>query len=93
MPTKHPDGAVAMAPPDVLHVCVKNMIRKSADKLYIIHPLITEVRRVIIEPEARMVFYRSQRAFSRGDVEGDFRGMHFEGEVNVLLFKHIEKSA
>ena len=63
---------------------------KFADELHIVHALITEVRRVVIETEARMIFHRFERALGGGDVEGDFRRMHLEREVDVFLFEHVE---
>ena len=37
-----------------------------------------------------MILHRRQRAPGRRDVEGDFRGMHFEREVDVFFFKHVK---
>ena len=64
--------------------------RKFADELHVVHALIAEVRRVVVEAEARVVLHRLERALGGGDVEGDFRRMHFEREVDVFLFEHVE---
>ena len=65
-------------------------LAKFADEFHVIHALIAEMRRIVIETEARMILHRRQRAPGGGDVEGDFRGMDFECKVDVLLFKHVE---
>jgi hypothetical protein len=87
---EHADRAVAVTPPDVFHVRVKNAVAEFADEFHIAHALITEVRRIVIETETRMIFDRRQRAFGCGDIERDFRRMYFECEVDVFFFKHIE---
>ena len=72
-----------MTPPDIFHVRVENSIRKFLDHS-LIHALIAEVRRIVIETKTRMPLHGFERAFRRGDVEGDFRRMHFKREVDVL---------
>ena len=61
-----------------------------ADELHIIHALITQVRRVVIETEARVTLHGFERTPGRGDVERDLRRVHFQGEVDVFLFKAVE---
>jgi hypothetical protein len=45
------NGAVAVAPPDVLHVGVVNAVSEDADELYVVHALVAEVRRIVVEPK------------------------------------------
>ena len=87
---EHANRAVAVAPPYVFHVRVENAAAEFADEFHIVHALITEMRRVVIETKARMILDRFERALGGNNVEGDFRGMHFERKVDVFLFKHIE---
>ena len=89
VPAKHAHRAVAVSPPNVLQVRVENAVAKFADEFHIIHALITEVRRVVIETETRMISDGVERAPGGGDVERNFRRMHFKREVDVFLFKYI----
>ncbi len=87
---EHADRAVAVTPPHVLHVRVKNAVAELADEFHIVHALIAEMRRIVIKAKAPMIFHRFQRALRRGDVERDFGRMHFEREVDVVLFEHVK---
>ncbi len=62
---KHADRAIAVAPPNILHVRVENTWAKFADELHIVHPLIAEVRRVVIEAEAPDDFSRRRARAGR----------------------------
>ena len=61
-----------------------------ADEFDVVHALIAEVRRIVIESEALVISNRSQRALGGSDVECDFRGVDFEREIHIDFFKRIE---
>src|SRR5690606_29313847 len=65
------DVAVAVAPPDVLHVGVEDARAELADELHVIDALIREVRRVVVEAEAAVALDGVDGAPGGGDVEGD----------------------
>src|SRR5215212_4221662 len=90
MPAEDADGAVAVAPPDVLHVAVINAIAEGADEFDVVDALVAEVRGVVVEAEALVAPYRIDRALGRGDVEGYLSWMHFQGEVDVRLVEFRE---
>ena len=52
------DGAVAVAPPDVLHVDVEDAVGEAADELDVVDALVAEVRRVVVEAEALVALDR-----------------------------------
>ena len=49
-----------------------------ADEADVVDALVAEVRRVVVEPEGRMVLECRERALGAGDVEGDFRRVDFQ---------------
>jgi len=85
--TEYANGAVTVAPPDVLHVGVVDLLAEGADELHVVDALVAEVARVIIKAEALVVTNGLKGALGRSDVEGDFGRVYFEREVDVLLFK------
>ena len=79
--------AVPVTPPDVLHVCVEDTVAESADEFDIIHALITEMARIVIETEAFMPLYgidcpERGQAFSR-KAKQFASDMVFDKEVEV----------
>ena len=74
----------------VLHVDVVDPIGKRADELGRIDPLPDQVAGIEVEAELGAVVQRGQRPLGGVDVEGDFRGMDFQGELHVALGKHVE---
>ena len=90
MAAEHADGAVAVAPPNVLHVGVVNLLTEGADELHVVDALVAEVARVVVEAEALVVADGVERALGRSDIEGDFGRVHFEAEVDVVLLKDFE---
>src|ERR1700722_8324429 len=79
------DGAVALVEPDVFHVNVEDAGGESVEKFDVIDALVCEMGGVEIEAEAGVIFDGCQGAVGGGDVEGDFAGVDFEGEVDVLF--------
>ena len=90
MAAEHADGAVAVAPPDVLHVGVVDLLTEGADELHVIDALVAEVAGVVVEAKALVVADGVERALGGGDVEGDFGRVHFEAEVDVVLLERLE---
>ena len=90
MATEHADGAVAVTPPDVLHVGVVDLLTEGADELHVVDALVAEVARVVIEAEALVVADGVERALGGSDVEGDFGRVYFEAEVDVILLEDLE---
>ena len=60
---------------------------ETADKLYIIHPLVSQMRGIVVETETLVPFHGSQSPFGACDIEGNFSRMDFKGEVYLLLFE------
>ena len=79
-----------MAPPDVLHVGVVDLLAEGADELHVVDALVAEVAGVVVEAEALVVADGVERALGGGDVEGDFGRVHFEAEVDVVLLEDLE---
>jgi len=90
MTSKNAYGPVAMTPPYVFHVNVEDAIGEVAEEFYVVDSLVTQVGGVIIEAEALVVFNRCQCSVGGSDVEGDFRGMDFQGEIDIHLVEGIE---
>jgi hypothetical protein len=90
---EHADAAVAVAPPDVLHVGVEDAVAEGADELRRSHALVAEVRGVVVEAETLVALDRRDRALRRGDVERDLGRVHLEGEVHVELVVGLEDRA
>ena len=83
-------AAVAAPPPRVLHVHVEDALAECADELHVVHALVAEMRRVVVEPEATVALHRLDRALRAGDVERDLGRMHLEAEVHVRLVECLE---
>ena len=90
---KGPDGAVAMAPPHVLHVDVVDPVAERADELHVVDALVAEMGRIVIEAEALVALDGGDGALGRGDVEGDLGRVNFEAEVHVGLVEGVEDRA
>jgi hypothetical protein len=69
---------------------VENARTETADELDIIDTLVAEVRRIIIEPEPRMIPDRLQGAPGRGEIEGDFGRMDLEAEIDIGFVEGVE---
>ena len=87
------DGAVTVAPPDVLHVGVEDAGAEGADELHVVDALVAEVGRVVVEPKTFVAADGLDRALGAGDVEGDLGGVNFEGEVDVGFLEGLEDGA
>src|SRR6266581_455187 len=85
MPAEDADGAVAVAPPGILHVAVIDAVLKGTDEFDVIHALIAQVRRIVVEAKALVPPHRVDGPLGRGDVEGNLRRMHLEGKIHVHL--------
>ena len=90
MAAEHADGAVAVTPPDVLHVGVVDLLAEGADELHVVDALVAEVAGVVVEAETLVVADGVERALGGGDVEGDLGRVHFEAEVDVVLLEDLE---
>ena len=78
------------APPHVLHVHVKHPRAEFAKESGIIHPLVSEVRRIKVEPEVPVILHGGECAPGGGDIERDFGRMYLEREIDVELRERIE---
>src|SRR5947199_3519645 len=58
--------------------------------LHVVHALIPEVRRIVVEAETLVPFHRLDRALGAGGVEGDLGRVHFQTEVDVQLVELVE---
>src|SRR5687768_17026051 len=90
MSAKDADGSIAMSPPRILHVAVINPFLERADEFHIVHPLVPQVRWIVVKAKALMPPHRLYRALGRSYVESDFGRVHFECKVHVHLVKLIE---
>ena len=87
---KDADIAVAVPPPNVLHVSVVNAVLELPKELYVVNTLVSEMRRIVVKTKAIMMLHRLQRAMSRADIKRDFGGMHFKSKVHVRAFKGFQ---
>ena len=67
-----------------------NALGELADEFHIIHPLIAEMRGIVVETKPLVMPHRLERAFGRCDVEGNFGRMHLEREIHIHFFKGIK---
>ena len=77
-------------PAYVLHMHVENAVAKAVDKLYVVDALVAEMARVVVETEGWMTVECFDGPFGRGDIEGDFRRVHFERKLDAELLKLIQ---
>jgi hypothetical protein len=54
--TKDANIAVAVPPPGVLHVGMVNAVFEVPQEFYVIHALVSEVRRIVVKAEAIVMF-------------------------------------
>ncbi len=59
-------------------------------KPHVVHALVAEVRRVVVEAEGGVVSDGLERPLGAGDVERDLGRMHFERELHALLLELVE---
>src|SRR4029079_12843845 len=90
VPPEDADRAVALPPPDVLQVHVEDAVGEPADERDVVDALVREVRRVVVEPEARVAPDRFERALRGGDLERDLRRVHLQREVHALALERVE---
>ena len=90
MSAEHATLARPLTPPDVFDVRVENPRPETADEPDVIDTLVTEVRRIVVEPEARVAPDRRERTVGRGDIESNFGRMDLEAEVDVDLVERVE---
>jgi hypothetical protein len=57
--TKDADIAVAVPPPNVLHVGMVNTVLEVPEELYAINALVSEVRRIVVKTKAIRMLHRS----------------------------------
>src|SRR3982751_5249328 len=93
MAAKHTDRAVAMTPPHVLHVSVENPVAEHADEFHVVDALIAKMRRVVVKSETLVALDRGDRELRAGNIKCDFRRVHLEGKVYIVLLKRIQDRA
>ncbi len=82
-----------MTPPDVFHVGMENAIRKGADELDVIDPLVAEMTGVVVEAERLVASEGFKGTLSRGNVKGDLRRVHFQSELHTLSLEGVEDAS
>ena len=90
VPPEHSRRHRAFGPPDVFHVGIEDPGLEAEDERYAVHPLIGEVRRVEVEPEALSVPDGLQSPLSGDDVEGDLRGVNLQSKSHSDLVEHVD---
>jgi hypothetical protein len=90
VPAKNARQARRLGPPDILHMHVEDAVAETPNERHIVHTLIAQMAGVVVEAEARMPAHRLNRTLRRDDVVGDFRRMHFQCEVDILLREDIQ---
>jgi hypothetical protein len=85
--------AVAVAPPDVLHVHVVDALSERADELHVVDALVAQVRGVVVEAEAPVALDGLDGALGARDVEGDLGRVDLEAEVDVAGLEGLEDRA
>src|SRR5205085_12481371 len=89
VPAEHADGAVAVAPPDVLHVDVEDPLAERADELDVIDALVAQVRWVVVEAETLVALDGVDGALGAGGVERDLGRVDLQPEIHALLLKRV----
>ena len=87
---EHPGPGRPLRPPYVLHVHVVDAVPEVPDEPHVVHALVAEVAGVVVEAESLAVAQGIQRPLGRGDVEGDFRGMHLQPVLHAHLVEHVQ---
>src|SRR5580704_10707054 len=82
--------AVAVAPPDILHVGMVNAVAELAQELNVTDSLVTKVGRVVIKAEPAVIFDGLHRTTCRSDIERNFGRVHFERKVHIELVEHLQ---
>ena len=78
MSAEHTNRSITMTPPGILHVSVVDTIGKSSDELNVIDPLISQMRRIIVETKAFVSLDRGQAVAPRACyVKGNFGRVDF----------------
>src|SRR4051812_33874548 len=67
--------SVAVSPPDILHVRMKNARAEHADKFDVVDSLVTEMRGIVVESKSPVTLHGCDRTLGTRDVERDFRGV------------------
>ena len=84
------DRTVAVTPPGIFDVSMKNTRTEFPDERDIVHPLVAEVRGIVVEAEAAVVFHRGKGALGGGNIECDLGGMNLEGKIDIRFIERIE---
>ena len=88
--TENADRAIAVTPPRILHVGMVNAVEKKLDEFHIVHPLVPQVRRVIIKPKRLCPLPRRSPRSALAMSKGDFSGMNLKGEVDAMLVEGVQ---
>src|SRR6187551_268763 len=65
-------------------------IAEALDERDVVHTLIAEVARVVVEPERGPTIHGFECALRRGDVEGNLRRVHLEREADACRVERVE---
>src|SRR5690606_34508871 len=79
-----------IAPIDIFHVNVKNTIGKFINKSNIINMLISQISRIVIESERRMVIEGFQSKMCCMNIKCDFSRMDFKSKFYSKFLKFIK---
>ena len=90
MPAEHAGAFGCFGPVYIFHVDVVNPVAERADEVYIIHTLVAEMTRIVIESERLAATDRVYCPLGRRDIECYFGGVYFQAEFHIYLIEYIE---
>ena len=90
MPAEDTDAAVAMVPPDILHVHMVNAFIEITDEFHVVDPLVAEVAGVVVEAKTLVAVQRLECPFRAGNVESNLGRVYLKREVHVHFLEHVE---
>lgn len=83
MATEHADLFRGITPIHIFHVNMENAVRKLVDEIYIIHSLVSQMARIVVKAESRMIIDRF-KGFTGGiSIECDLCRMHFKSKADA----------
>ncbi len=66
----------SVTPVSIFHVHVKNPVGKLIDKIHVIYSLVSQMARIVVEPESGVMIQGLQCPLGRKGVESNFGGMY-----------------
>ncbi len=88
--TKDAHCAIALAPPNILHVGVMDTLTEFTNEADVVNALVGKVTWVVVKTKASMMTHIREGAVGRGDVEGNLRRVNLESKVYLMLVERLK---